>query len=280
MKKIIIFALFLLVIAAVIGLYIFEIVVNDAPPAKNLAKALLIIIPCLLGMARLMANPTRKSLSFYEEGYREELDTAFSRSPMDRKKLLCAVRLFDEGNYNKSLKYLADLKSRASTRADVGAVGLFIALCFTRVELYDAAIKTYTELVGMGVTSSRIYSNLANCCSEAGRHDEAVSYIHLAIQNDPDNAYAYHNLASIYFETSDFDKAIEYAEKALSINLKLRESATLLAILYSMKGDKPNAEKYSHLALSAGEPAERLKRAIEHYMASVNGENREDEAHD
>ena len=64
---------------------------------------------------------------------------------------------------------------------------------------------------------------------------------------------------------------------ALDVNHKFRQSATLLAIIFSLENDSVNAQKYSHIALSSGEDPDRLKKAIEHYKASMSQKDTDDE---
>ena len=224
----------------------------------------------------MLVGSGRKALKFYESLYSEEIKNAFAKSSFDRNKLLCAVRLFDEGNYGKAAKYLISLQPKCNKKDDYSAVGLFLALTFTEMHLYNEAANVYLGLIKMDITSSRIYSNLGNVYSQMGNYDDAISYLRLAIQNDSENPYACNNLASLYFNVADFDNAIKYAEEALRINHKLRQSASLLAIIYAIKEDAENSAKYSHMAIAAGESPETIKNAIKHFKASSD-ENKSEE---
>jgi len=276
-KKIAI-AFFVILIVATIALYVCEIAFNGTPPTQRLAKALAIVIGGIAGIAKVLSGPSRKNLKFYESQYSEEIKNAFSGSSFDRNKLLCALRLYDEGNLGKAAKYLISLQPKCNKEDDYSAVGLFLALTFTEMKLYNEAVNVYLSLIKMGITSSRIYSNLGNVYSYMGNYDDAISYLRLAIQNDPENPYACNNLASLYFDVANFDNAIKYAEEALRINHKLHQSASLLAIIYAIKEDTESSARYYHMAISAGESPERLKNAIEHFKTAENENGSEDES--
>lgn len=270
MKKGIIIAILAVLIIAVVGVYVFDIVRNDTEPTKHLFSALAAVVLCIGGMIRACVPlGKRKSLSFYESQYTDVLKNAFSNSPFNRKKLLCAIRLYNEDNFDKALKYLGQLQPECKEKDDFEAVGIFLALIFTDTECYEDAATIYGQLIDMGITSSRIYSNLGHVHSQMGNKGEAIANLRLAIQNDPKNAYTYNNLASLYFDTYDFERAKRYAKEALDINHKLRQSASLLAIIYALEENAEEQKKYTHIALSCGEKLETLQNAIAHFKVNA-----------
>ena len=250
-----------------LGYYIADLMINNTPPTKNLFRTLAIVFACLASIIRLCSNKGRRNLASYESAYQKHIKDAFADRPFYRKKLLCAIRLYDEGKCDKAIKYLLELKGVSQTRDDIYAVGLFTGLTLTEAECYNEAIHVYNSLIEMDITSSTVYGNLGNIHLTMGNHRDAISYIHLSIQNDENNPAPYNNLASLYFETADFENAKIYAEKALQINHKMYQASTLLAIIYTLEGDKANAEKYSHMAIASGRPAAELNRVIAHYVA-------------
>ncbi len=275
-RKIVI-ALFALLLVGVLSFYIYDITVLKTPPAENLIKMLAIVVTCLAGMAKMITSKQgRGRLSFYESLYVNELKDVFSTSASNRRKLLYGIRFFHEQSYEKAIKTLSSLKPRCQNRTDAGAVGLFLALSFKEVGLLAEAEATYLELIKMNVISSRIYSNLGNIYNEMGREDDAIFYLQLAIQHDPQNAYAYNNLAGLYFDVKDFENAERYAKEALQLNHKVYQAATLLAIVYSLKNDAENAEKYSHIAITGGEQPDKLKKAIAYYKFSQFESSKDD----
>lgn len=278
MKKKILVGVSILLIAGALCLYFGEIIANGTSPMKHLFKMLAVVLLGIGNITRLLfPQKRRSSLAFYESQYPDILKNAFKDSYLDRKKLLCAIRLYNEDNYNKALKYLYDLQPRCKYREDAEAVGLFMALTYTDMTCYAEAAQVYSKMIAGGIYSTRIYSNLGHVYSKMGHYDDAIANMHLALQNDQRNPYAYQNLAALYFETYDFEKAIQYAKEALAINHKLRQAATLLAIIYSLQENREESQKYAHIAIAAGEKAADIKNAIAHYreshqVAVVDGE--------
>jgi tetratricopeptide (TPR) repeat protein len=270
-------AVLILLTALAIVFYIVDITVNNTPPTENLFRAIATILICIGGLIRICAKGgRRRSLNFYESQYLKEIGSAFKNEPILKKKLLRAVRLYNENNFNKALKYLSFLKPVCKTKEDVHAVGLFIGLTLTDMDYTKDAVEIYHQMIEMNAVSSTVYGNLGNLYFSMGDHDSAISYLRLAIQNDEKNPAPYHNLASMYFNNFDFENAKEYAKKALEINHKFRQSAALLAIIYSLENDSANAEKYSHIAVVSGENPARLNNAIAYYK-SAKPENNTDE---
>ena len=263
--KLICAAILILLIIACIGFYIADIVINDSAPTENLFKALAVIFICCGSLIRIFYQKGRRNLAFYDSQYREFTSIAFIDAPAHKKKLLRALRLYNEDNFEKSLNLLSSLKPVCKSRDDLYTVGLFTALVLTDMRLEDDAIIIYNALINMNITSSTIYGNLGSLYSSKGSYDEAISNLHLAIQNDESNPAPYSNLAKLYFDKHDFDIAERYALKALDVNFKFRQAASLLAIIYSLEGDTDRAEKYTHIAITNGENPNKLKNAIEYY---------------
>ena len=265
--KIILVIILIVLMIATLGFYIADLIINNTPPTKNLFRTLAIVFVCLASIIRLLYNKGRRKLVSYERAYQKHIKDAFADRPLYRKKLLCAIRLYDEGKCDKAINYLLELKSVSQTRDDIYAVGLITGLALTEAECYNEAIHVYNSLIKMDITSSTVYGNLGNIHLTLGNHRDAISYIHLSIQNDKNNPAPYNNLASLYFETYDFENAKIYAEKALQLNHKMYQASTLLAIIYTLEGDKANAEKYSHMAIASGRSAAELDQVIAHYVA-------------
>lgn len=266
-RKIIVTAILIALIIAAFSFYIADIIINDTPPTKELLKTLVPVFICCSSLIRLHVRKGRHSLDYYESQYYEHVGAAFTDSPFHKKKLLCAIRLYNENKMGKALKYLSELKPACKERDDLYAVGLFTALVLTDMGCEQDAIYVYKALLNMNITSSTIYGNLGSIYSDMGNYDDAIATLRLSIQNDENNPAPYNNLAKLYFDTYDFENAKKYALFALKINHKFRPSATLLAIIYSLENDTENSKKYSHIAISSGQDPLKLQRAIEHYQA-------------
>ena len=268
MRKIILRILLVIVILAVIGLYIYEMIANGVPPTQNLFRAGSIILLCVVAFLRTFQSKHKRSLEFYELQYSEILTGAFQTQPFWKKKLLCAVRLYNENNYNKALDYLMDLKKRAETYNDHYAVNLFVGLCFTDMELYEHAAIVYQQLIDSGNANSRIFSNLGHVQMKSGLYKKALRNYEVALEYDRDNAYAYNNIAQAHFQMYEFEEAIEFALKALEVNPKLDQASTLLAITYTLLGDRENSEKYFHIAINSGRDPKEIQEAIKYFITA------------
>lgn len=267
MKKWILRIALILVMLAVIGLYVFEVFVNSAPPTKNLFRFGSILLLSIIAFLRTF-QAERRFLDFYERQYSDILSNAFTDQPFWRKKLLRAVRLYNESKYKKALDYLADIRKRSHSPADHYAVNLFAALCFTDAELYEHAAAVYQQIINARIADSRIFSNLGHVQLKMGEYRKALQNYELALDFDRKNEYALNNIAQAHFQMYEFEEAIPFALKALDVNPKMRQASSLLAIIYALLGDKANAEKYFHIAISSGATPDDLKEAIDYYRTA------------
>ena len=265
MKKNILKTVFVVLLIAIIGFYIFDVVVNQIPFTKNLFRTISISAMCLFGFGRLNYSVGRRPLKFYESAHAKVIRTAFNGQVMNRNKLLCALRLFDEGNYRKALKYLRQLQKECQTPDEYYAVWLFIGRSFTEIQMYPEAIQIYRQLINHNLADSRIFSNMGYLYSEMGENDNAISSYNEALFLDKNNAHTYNNMAYLHFNAYEFDKAIPLAEKALELDPKLHPAATLLAIIYDLTDQKDLSSKYRHISIANGCDSESLDAAIKKY---------------
>lgn len=262
-------ALVVILILAAIGFYFYEILVLKVPYTKNLVRTAVIVISAIMTLVKLLTGTGRKSLSVYEKAYTQELGSAFKEMPALRKKLLCACRLYNESNYKKALKYLTALLREAELRADKIPVLLFIALCYDDAGVPAEAIRAYCELLRLDPGNAQVHSNLGRLYEHVGESQAALAQYDRAIALEPDNYYPYANRANLYFNMQELDAAVADAKKALQIKHNGREAASLLAIIYALQGDGENQRKYSHIAIAAGQNAQKLKSAIAYYKSAM-----------
>lgn len=267
MKIIIVRLLLVLIILAVISLFIFEYFVNQIPLSKNWVRGCIIILFCIVGLFRTF-TARRKNLAFYADMYPEIIKNSFDNQPLCKKKLLCAIRLYNENKHSKAIKYLIDVKNYAKTNEENYCVDLFAALIYTDIKIYDQAIKIYQNLISKDNADSLIFSNLGHVQMQIGEYENALRNYQRALDYDKRNAYAYNNIAWAYFNLYDFDNAIIYAQKTLEINPTLHQASSLLAVIYVLKDDKINSEKYFHIAISSGLNPNELKDTIEYYRTA------------
>ena len=276
MKRTIVRIVFILLIVAIVGLYFYDLHINNTDPSENLFRTLSIVFLCLAGLART-SSKGRRTLKFYEAQYEEIIKYAFLDQPLWRNKLLCAIRLYSENNLDKSMKYLIDLRERCHSKEDQYAVCLFAALCYTQDKQYDQAEHIYQQMVNAQIADSRIFSNLGNAQNKQGKHEKALRNYQYALNYDRNNDYAYNNIAQAYFQMHQFEEAIPYAKKALEINPKMRQASSLLAVIYALLNDSENKEKYFHMAIASGDNANDLKKVIEYYRIAQDNYGEEDD---
>ena len=267
MKKIVIRVILILLLLGIIGLYAYDVYKHKTFVTDNLLKMIAAACTCIAALIRASSGG-RISLSVYEKRFEDSVKTAFTDRSALRKKLLCAVRLYDENRFQKALKYLAHLKKEARKTDEHYAVNLFTALCFTDMHLYEHAEQIYMQLVQTRIADSRIFSNLGSVQMKQGAHEEAIKSYEYALDYDINNAFAHNNVAQAYFKLHEFKKAIPYAEGALAINPKMHQASALLAIIYALQSDTDLAEKYFHMAISSGRDPKELRDAIAYYRTA------------
>ena len=266
MKKIIVLILVILVIIADIGLYLYEVLIKHQSPTENLLRTIAIFCAGLSTIFKLYKPRKRKSLNFYAIQYANILDKAFTGRKKVYKKLLSAIRLYNEDRIPKALRGFQRLLHKCEKTKDYYAVLLFTALCYTDIGAYDQAEAIYQKMKYKNITDSRVYSNLGNVQMNAGKISDAILSFEYALSLDRTNAKAYNNLAQAYFKNYDLDSAITYALNALDANSKTHQASALLTVIYALKNDRENYDKYFHIAVSSGRDPKELQESVQYYL--------------
>lgn len=253
---------------AIVGLYVYDIVIKDMSPTHNLLRTVCILLAGLSSIVKLYNPKNTRSLQYYQLRYADILGNAFTDQPGCQKRLLKAIRTYNQNAFMQAVRQFEKLKPHCQKSKDQYAVHLFIALCYTDAHLYDQAEAVYKNMISKNYADSLIYSNLGHIKLSNGKFQEAISYFEYAISLDPENAHAYHNLATVYFNIDALDSAIEYAKKTLELNGKMKEASSLLTLCYAIKGDTENQDKYFRIAVSSGYNPEQLNHAIEYFLNS------------
>ena len=264
--KIFLTALFIALILFGVGLYLYEVLVKDLSPTENVFKLIILAVSGTVGLIKLYAGGNkRRTLTFYEERYPNELDGAFVDNPTARKALLSAVRLYNENKFTAAIKMLKSLREKCSSRSDSYSVELFIALAHTDMGESRTAMQVYENMLNRGLASSTVYGNLGSLYSSLGMKEEAIEVFKLAIDADPTAHVVYNNLAQLEFKLGELESAKEHAHKAVEISFKSRQAASLLAIIYTVEENEDMAKKYTQIAISAGENSIKLQQAKSYY---------------
>ncbi len=270
-------AIVILLIVGVIGFYVYDVIWVKTPYTHNLFRALAVVLVLLGTLIKLINGSARNGLDFYEKSYKDELGYAFKNKPFQRKKLLCACRLYNESNYRKALKYLFQLSKKAEHERDIVPVLLFIALCYTDAGIPEEAIRVYYDLLKFNQSNAQVHSNLGMLLVGEGDFDLALQHYNKAIEIKPKNYSAYTNRANLYFQKGNYDNAVSDAIQALEHKNNGVEAATLLAIIYALQGDEENKKKYYHLSITAGRSPQELNQVIAYYLSEKENTKPSDE---
>lgn len=275
-RKIAVTVLIIVVIIGLIGFYLFDVFYSKTPYKENLLRVISTLCVLVATLIRVHRGTQRASLDFYEKFYEKEIGYAFKNKPLQKNKLLCACRLYNESNYRKALKYLFQLLKEAEFDRDMVSVLLFIALCYTDAGATEEAIKVYYDLLKIDSNNATAHSNIGHLHIKQGDFESALMHYNKSIEIKPDNYYAYSNRANYYFRTDDFDSAIEDAKKAIEIKNNGVEAASLLTIIYALRGDEENKKKYFHIAVTSGKSPEEINDAIKYYSEECFTPSEED----
>ena len=145
-----------------VGVSVYGIVTGNDTINEELPRMLILALTFAGAIVKILwgNNRVHKSRDFYEMTYKKQLENAFSDDPKKRKKLLTAVRLFDEDKYKKSVKMLTKLKGECTCGWDRCAVGLFLARNYTEMGEIAKAHAVYKELIDHLDVTETIYNNM------------------------------------------------------------------------------------------------------------------------
>lgn len=261
-RKIGIILVIALMIAA-LGLYLWEVMTEGE--SDNLLSLLAVEFSLLATLVRLFkgGKRARKPLSFYEHHYAKELGRAFEGQPKQRKKLLGALRLYNENRFDLALSDLKALYRECRNTYDKQAVLLFTALCYDDSERKDEAAERYEALLIENPDHATALGNLAILYIGKGKYGEAEKLYLRAIDIAPEEALGYHNLASLYYRTRDYERAAAFAHGALEKKQNMYQASALLSILYALSDDTQKSQYYFSHAVSNGQDARSLRATID-----------------
>ncbi len=264
--RIVLTAIAVALIVGAVCLYLYGVLYENASTTENLPRVIIISVSAILLIAKInLGASSRGSLVDYEKAFSEEIGNAFLDQSINRTKLICAARLYNESNYRKALKYLFQLLPAARDERDSVPVLLFIALCYTDGGLPIEAVKAYETLLKTDPYNSQAHSNLGLLYIKLGDHEKGLTHYEKALEYNPNNYYAWNNRANYYFRIYEYEKAIADAHKALEIKNNGVESASLLAVLYALTDNAEMKEKYFHVATVLGKNPNDLKESIAYF---------------
>ena len=262
MKKALPYILYSLIILAVVGLIVYQCVVEQSLDTGDLIKGILLIIAAIIGMLRPKQRRhigSKKAL--YQKAYGEFIQNAFYDEPKLEKKFYKAV---DDYNFDRcaaGVAKLTKLRKECQRTADIYAVTVFMGLCCDEMHAYEEAVKHYEDAARIR-DNTTLHSNAGLCYLRLGQLDKAEEAFHLAIRVDEKNAFAWNNLASLYFRQADYEQALENAKKAIDIDARMPQALGCAAVCCALLDDDEGYRKYYRQAVAAGYDGNKIKSTL------------------
>ena len=263
MKKALPYILHSLVIAAVIGLLIYQGLIVKTLETGNLVKGLLIIAAALVSMFR---PKQRRKVSnkkvLYKKAYGHFIGNAFSEEPKLEKKFFNAVDDYNFGRNAAGIQKLEQLRSECRNSTEIYAVTVFTALCYDNMNAFEEAIRHYDAAVRIR-DDGTLHSNAGLCWQRLGKPEEAEICYRKAIASDSENPNPWNNLSALYFKQGQYDQALEYAEAALAVDARMPQALSCAAVCTALLGRNEEYENYYRRAVAAGYDGKKIKNVIQ-----------------
>ena len=260
------YVLIILLIAACIGLLIWQAASNGwVFETENVAKFALVIIGLILSLIKLITRTGGgASLKQYESAYREHIGTAFSapERKKEKKALLRAIAAYNGNRYTSAVSQFLKLYERCASGEERAVVLFFLALTYSDAGMTDAAVEAYEKTVGINPRNSTAWSNLGLLYRQKGDADKSIECIGTALDYDRANAYAWNNLAQAHLAAGNWDQVIAPALRALELKNNFYQAETALTVAYFALDEHEKSKQYFDLAVLHGANADRLASVL------------------
>ena len=282
-RKIVLGVCFFLLLAITIAMPIVDYLMNGFVSQNSITGSITLLIGDFLFLVRhviVYTSGDKKTYAIYESKYGEIIGKAFvlPEQKRERKKLLCAIDLYNQNKFNKAIEKLNELFPKSELSCEKYAVLMFLGLCYTDMGANEMAIKTYEKLLSYDMSKSDAWSNLGYVYKRLGNFEKQVECYTQAISFDKSNPYAYNNLAQALFTQGLYEEAIPHATKALEIKANMHQSASCLSMCYCALGDDEKCEEYAKIAIANGTNENGLRELISRLrLARKYKEENEDE---
>lgn len=255
-------AIYILLIAAVIGLFVYIYFTEGSLDYQDLFKGMLVILAALgslFGIRNQRSTGDKKAM--YQKAYSDFIQDPFPDDKRLQKKFYSAV---DDYNRNKpadALKKLTQLRKNCQSSSELYAVTVFTALCYDEQRLCREAINHYEAALGIRENST-LQSNMGLMYDRLGDYDSALKAYQRAVLLDPKNATAHNNIAQQQMRLGEYEAALKSAETAHRLNQRLIPALNALAICHYMLGNQEEYQRYLRQAAAAGSDAKSIKAYI------------------
>lgn len=281
MKKLIPNLLVILLFVFIVALFIYDYIVLKKPiEHNNIVRMVLICASLVVTLIKINRINPERPLWFYNKAYGRQIKKAFEYDKKSKRKLLSALKIFDEKNYYKAKEYFEKLLPKCKEDVDFSVVYFFSGVCLERMGLFDEAKEKYELAIDFDFENVSAYNNLASYYQGKGDIETAIVYYKKAIGIDEEYINAYSNISGCYLDLFDFDNAKFYAEKAFKIDSSFRYAALNLAVVYAIEGDEEKMKKYSACAVKNGYTKHEVDETILYYKYYGSGEEKFEEDFD
>lgn len=271
MKKFWIVLIYVVLILAVIGLCIYDVIIQKNMDTNRLLRYGLIFIGIIFSIVKVASGQKQRiynKKATYKEAYSKLIGNAFENEPKQEKQLYEAIHDFNNGKYMPALKKLAKLHRQCYKSVNYFTVYAFMGLCYDHLGLYRQAVDFYSHALQINEVST-IASNLGSCYESLGDSSLAIEYYKRAIRADESNPFPYNNIAHLYIRELQFEEALEYAQKAVELNNRMVQALKAVAICHAVLGNDEEYKTWLRKAVACGADAKSLKAYIEDLLEGI-----------
>ncbi|MDO5655356.1 MAG: tetratricopeptide repeat protein [Flavobacteriaceae bacterium] len=118
-----------------------------------------------------------------------------------------------------------------------------VAHCQEILKRYDDAVQTYLEVLEIDDSPGFTLMKIAECYVKKQENSKAISYLHLAIHEDPQLDKAWAKISEIYESIGNLEEAVHYLKRAVDLDSMDVKYHRRLAFLYIASGKYEEAEK-------------------------------------
>lgn len=160
----------------------------------------------------------------------------------DNPQTVDTVIIFNTGlaaynaqNYDKAISYYKEAAKYGYNEARTYSL---IASSYEQKNDTIGALETLKEGFGKYPEDNGILTSMIQIYLNLNKTEEAMKYLQMAIDQDPNNATYYFALGTLYEKINDEENAIKTYEKAISVDPKFFNAYYNLGALYYNKGVK------------------------------------------
>lgn len=177
-----------------------------------------------------------------EERYASQLGGIFDYSSRLRKKLIDAVKLFDNEEYSAAIEAYNKLLEKSETTRDYCGIQKLIANAWRCEKNVEMELAAYHAALERDPGNYRLWRDLGRRQSQLGMKEQAEESWKKDAQLSSSST-PYENLAELCNHQGRYDDAVEYARKALRINSRSKEAYMQLCHSYKGLGDSQKVEE-------------------------------------